>query len=325
MKRNVQKPVSVKRFQAFAWAVVAYTLVVILWGAYVRATGSGAGCGSHWPLCNGEVIPRAEQIETLVEFTHRLTSGLALILTVWLFFWAFRAFPSGDRVRRYAVLTLLFMLTEALLGAGLVLFGLVADDDSIARAWAMAFHLVNTCLLLACAALTAWNAGTLRETASQASRWARTLLIASLAGTLILAASGAVTALGDTLFPVESFSEGLSDDFSPEAHLLVRLRVYHPVLALLVSSLVVGAALACWQSGIPGAPPLAIATVMLFLGQLAIGTFNLLLLAPVWLQLVHLLFADLAWISLVLLASLILERRVPPGWVSDAAPEVQNA
>ncbi|HEX9001707.1 MAG TPA: COX15/CtaA family protein, partial [Blastocatellia bacterium] len=80
------------RFAKFAWLVVAYNLMVIVWGAYVRASKSGDGCGSHWPLCNGEVIPLAPTVKTLVEFSHRLSSGLALLLTVVLVVWAFRAF-----------------------------------------------------------------------------------------------------------------------------------------------------------------------------------------------------------------------------------------
>lgn len=88
------------RFAAFAWANVAYNLLVILWGAFVRATGSGAGCGDHWPLCDGQVIPRAPSTEMLIEFTHRLTSGVALLGAVALLVWAFRAYGRGHRVRR---------------------------------------------------------------------------------------------------------------------------------------------------------------------------------------------------------------------------------
>ena len=107
-------------FAKYAWGVLAYNLVVILWGAYVRATGSGAGCGSHWPLCNGEVIPRAQQVETMIEFTHRLTSGMAMLLVAGLLIWALRAYPKGHQVRTGAWLSAFFIITEALVGAGLV-------------------------------------------------------------------------------------------------------------------------------------------------------------------------------------------------------------
>ena len=82
-------------FAAYAWAVLGFNLLVILWGAFVRATGSGAGCGSHWPLCNGEVLPRAPALATLIEFSHRLTSGVALLLVIGLVVGAWRGFPRA--------------------------------------------------------------------------------------------------------------------------------------------------------------------------------------------------------------------------------------
>src|SRR5687767_11229749 len=144
------------RFATYAWSVLIYNLLVILWGAYVRASGSGAGCGSHWPLCNGAIVPRAPRVETLIELTHRLTSGVALLLVAVLFVWALRAFGRGDPRRLGATLSLVFIITEALVGAGLVLFSLVAANASVARALFMALHLVNTFLLLGALALTGW-------------------------------------------------------------------------------------------------------------------------------------------------------------------------
>ena len=143
------------RLARFAWWVLAYNLVVILWGAYVRASGSGAGCGSHWPLCNGEVIPRGASITTLVEFSHRLTSGLALIAVVALWWRCRSLVAAGSAARRMANASLVLMLTEAAVGAGLVLFQLVADNASMARALFMAIHLINTFLLVAALTLTA--------------------------------------------------------------------------------------------------------------------------------------------------------------------------
>ena len=157
----------------FAWGVLAYNLAVILWGAYVRASGSGAGCGAHWPLCNGEVIPRAPSVATLIEYSHRLTSGLALLGVVALLVWTWRACAAGHPARRGAVLSLLFIITEAAVGAGLVLFELVADNATMARAMFMAAHLVNTFLLVAALTLTAWwlsGGGPLRPGRRPASR-----------------------------------------------------------------------------------------------------------------------------------------------------------
>ena len=155
-----------KRFAQYSWGVLAYNLLVILWGAFVRATGSGAGCGAHWPLCNGEVVPHTGRLATAIEFSHRLSSGLALILIVGLVVWAFRLYPRGHLVRRGASVSAFFLLTEALLGAGLVLFEYVAANVSVARAYWMAGHLINTFLLLAALTLTAWWAS-----GGQAARW----------------------------------------------------------------------------------------------------------------------------------------------------------
>src|ERR1700732_3618630 len=95
----------------FAWAVVWYNVLVILWGALVRATGSGAGCGNHWPLCSGEVVPQTPALATLIEFTHRATSGIDVVLVAVLVVWAFRAFPRRHPARRGATLSGFFLAT----------------------------------------------------------------------------------------------------------------------------------------------------------------------------------------------------------------------
>ena len=128
MKRN--------RFAVYSWGLLGYLLLVVAWGAYVRATGSGAGCGKHWPLYDGVVIPRAQSIEMAIEFTHRVSSGLSLLAVVGLFVWAIRIYPRGHRVRRGAGAVMILIVTEALLGAGLVLFELVADNATMVRAFA---------------------------------------------------------------------------------------------------------------------------------------------------------------------------------------------
>jgi heme A synthase len=224
-----------KRFVKYAWFVLIFNLGVILWGAYVRATGSGAGCGSHWPLCNGEVIPRSNQIETLVEFTHRLSSGTAFLLVVGMLVWAWRIYPKNHRVRRGSIFSMFFMTTEALVGAGLVLFELVADDTSTARALSISVHLINTFILLACITLTAWWASGGNPVVVNWANLGVWLLVLGFVGVLVLGMSGALTALGDTLFPVGSIEEGISQDFSPTAHFLIRLRILHPTIAVIVA------------------------------------------------------------------------------------------
>jgi heme A synthase len=291
-------------FAKYAWFVLGYNIFVILWGAFVRASGSGAGCGSHWPLCNGVVIPHAAQAETIIEFFHRLTSGLALLLVAGLVIWAFRAYPRSHIVRKGVVFSMIFILTEALVGAGLVLFEWVAHDASAGRVISMAVHLVNTFLLLAALTLTAYWASGGKQPVIKGQGLAGWGLGLGFLGVLVLGVSGAVNALGDTLFPAASLAQGIQQDFSPAAHWLLRLRVWHPVLAITLGFylIFVSALLALFRPE-RALRRFAIGLSVLFVFQLLAGMVNVLLLAPVPMQLIHLFLADAVWITLVLLAA----------------------
>lgn len=302
------------RFAVYAWLVVAANLFVIVWGAYVRASFSGDGCGNHWPLCNGEVLPTTGLLKTIVELTHRLTSGVALLLVIGLVWRSRRLFQRGHQVRRGAFWSLIFILVEALIGAALVKFELVAGNASIARAFVMSIHLVNTFLLLGVLSLTAWWA-----MGGPSVRWrgqgkVSVIFALGIIGTLLIAVSGAIAALGDTLFPVSSLAEGLRQDLSPAAHFLIRLRVLHPLLAVGIGLYIVAAASYVNNFLRPGSErtkKLTSILTTLFLLQLGAGVLNVLLLAPVWLQLTHLLLADFFWITLVLTsASALAPQRV---------------
>src|SRR5215467_2971306 len=220
------------RFAKYAWFALAFNLLVIVWGAYVRASGSGAGCGSHWPLCNGEVIPGSPTVKTIVEFSHRLSSGLAGLLVAGALLWAFivwliRLFAPKHRLGRDGAAAMFFMLMEAAIGAGLVLFEMVAENKSIARALWVSAHLVNTFLLVGTLALMAWTATTGGRLNVRGQGSINRVLAAALVATLILGVSGAVSALGATLFPVTSLAGGLKQDLSPTAHILERVRIFH--------------------------------------------------------------------------------------------------
>ncbi len=292
-----------RRFVAFAWGVLAYNVLVILWGALVRATGSGAGCGGHWPLCNGNVLPDLSQFGTVIELTHRVMSGVALILVVALFAWARAACPPRHAARRWARWSLVFIFTEALLGASLVLLGHVASNESVGRVYSLATHLVNTFLLLAALALTAWSASQ-PEVPSLDLRRSRSFSLAMsapLVALALVAVAGAITALGDTLFPSHTIAEGLRDDFSATASFLIRLRIIHPFLAIAAGFWIALIALPEFRT--PSTPilrRLSGGLLALFAAQMAIGGASILLHAPVALQLVHLLIADAIWITLVL-------------------------
>lgn len=291
------------RFAKFCWGVQAYNIAVILWGAYVRATGSGAGCGSHWPTCNGEIIPRPQSVETLIEFAHRVSSGLALLAVVGMFLWAFRTHPRRHIVRLGASLSLLFIITEALVGAGLVLFEWVAHNTSVARAASMAVHLVNTFLLLMALTLTAWWASGGEPIRLRGRGRALRLLVTGAVAVLILGVSGAIIALGDTLF----LGLGVSPQESPLVRTLIAIRPIHPVIAVLVGIYlsVMGFRLLDLRPH-PLTARLVVALMMLYVVQMLAGGVNVVLKAPVWMQVVHLLISDLIWVALVLLAAVSL-------------------
>jgi heme a synthase len=197
-------------YSRFAFGVLAWNVLVVLWGAYVRASGSGAGCGSHWPLCNGEIVPVAPRIETIIEFTHRMMSGIALAGVVALWLWTRSRFPQTNPVRRVAWWSVVFIITEALLGAGLVLFNYVDKDQSVGRAIYLSLHLLNTLLLLGALALTAWFSSDGFYFGGR--RWPR-LVIWALPIAALVSVAGAIAALGDTLFPSATLAQGFHQDF----------------------------------------------------------------------------------------------------------------
>lgn len=292
-------PATRSRYATAAWAFLGYTVLVVLWGALVRATLSGDGCGDHWPLCNGEVMPVAPTSKTLIELTHRITSGLAWIGALAFLIVARRKFPVGHAARRGAFWGFFFMTTEALVGAGLVIFRMVAANPDHARGyWAIA-HLCNTFLLLAALALHArWAStpGALRVRGRDGA-----LVGLGLLSVLVVGATGAIAALGDTLFPVSSLAEGFAQDLDPASHLFLRLRVLHPLIAIGAAAYlaILGGTFAARGRG--RGPAIAVALFALL--QVPLGFLNVALLAPVWLQLVHLLVADGLWIALTLLGA----------------------
>lgn len=291
------------RIARFAWTVLAYNVAVILWGAYVRATGSGAGCGSHWPLCNGVIIQRGATAATLIEYSHRITSGLALASVVALLAWTWRATRQGHPSRTGAVLSLFFMLSEAAVGAGLVLFQLVAGNASAARAMFMGVHLLNTFVLLACIALTAWWLSGGAAIRLHGRPGTAMLFALGCVGILVTSSSGAVAALGDTLYPNGSLGEAFRADLSPTSHVLIRLRILHPVIALFGLTAVAVAYTRTARLRGRGMRPLLQTVITSGSLQVVAGLGNVMLLAPVWLQLTHLFIADALWIAFVLLGA----------------------
>ncbi len=307
-----------RRYAAFAWSVLVYSILVILWGAFVRATGSGAGCGSHWPLCNGVIVPRAPALETIVEFAHRLTSGLSVALIAVLIVWGWRLSRPGHPIRKMLVASGVFIVLEALIGAWLVLAGLTKDNDSVGRAVSMALHLINTFLLVASLAFVAWWASGGERVRLRGQRWLLAGWIVALVAVLFVGMSGAVTALGDTLFPSASLTQGLQADFSPTAHIFIRLRVLHPMLAVgtAVLAVLLSRLIAAKR---PDSRTRLLSTVQMGLAavQVMAGALNVALLAPVWMQIVHLALAVAVWLSVVLLGASAFAERAPAATTVD--------
>ncbi len=286
-----------------AWATLVFTLLVVIWGGYVSASGAGDGCGDSWPLCRNllEASTPTTRVDTLVEFTHRLTSGLALLAVAGLTLWSRRRFSPGHRARYWAALALLFMVVESLLGATLVIFRLVDLNVSLARALIQPVHLTNTYLLMGSLAFAAWWSGPRRSLPAAAHPRPARLVIVALVGVVVLSAFGTAASLASTVFPSESFLDGVRSDFTRDAHYLIKLRIGHPIAALALGGYFfwLGRRL---RPERPQRMPFQYHVVTgVFATQVAVGLLDAVLLAPIGLQMAHLLLAHGLWISLLAL------------------------
>ncbi|MFP5229675.1 MAG: COX15/CtaA family protein [Acidobacteriota bacterium] len=290
--------------RGFAWGVLAYNVAVIVWGSAVRATGSGGGCGEHWPLCDGTLVVHHPGIATLIELSHRVTSGIDTLFVLALIVWTFLATPKRHLARSFVIAVFAFTFIEALLGALLVEFGLVANNPSPIRAVYLGLHLTNTLLLLAALALTAHFLS--RRAASMRGSVilrAPGLALTGLIATLIVGVTGSLAALGDTLYPAHNLLTAIAQDFSSGSSWLLRIRWVHPAISLVAGAFIVwliARSLRC-----PAHRSLALGVLALLGLQYLLGVADLALLAPTWLQMAHLLGADLLWIALVVLSARI--------------------
>jgi len=292
------------RFSYLAWALLLYNLPVVLWGAFVRASRSGDGCGDHWPSCGGELVPTdVQHSKTWIEYSHRASTMIYGLMAVVLVIWAWRAYPKGHVLRKSTFAILVFTIIEGLIGRYLVVHQLVVMNSSFERAVWMALHLANIFSLLSACVLTAWwSVGGARfqwrDNARLGWMWGACLL-----GIIVVAVTGAMAALGDMLYPSSTLLEGIRQDFARDAALILKTRPLHPLTATLVSLL------AAWtivttirlrpNLWVQKLGPIVLAVL---LGQYIFGFLNLLMMAPIWMQLTHLLLANLLWIGLVFLA-----------------------
>lgn len=303
-------------FARYAWIFLGYLILVILFGAWVRISFSGAGCGDHWPTCQGQLLPDTSDSKTFVEFTHRVTSAIAGFLGLGLFGWAWRAFSRSHRAFKAAAATLFFLITESLIGAVLVKGGFVEHDDSVGRAVVIGLHLVNTLGLSGSAVLCAWWAGGGRAPNPRRGPRARRWLIGlALGGLILTSVTGAVTALGDTLFPTDPTLGGgllakIGNDVSAANHFLVRLRIIHPIVAVLIGVLLITVTSILRTSEVNEASKWwSTVTLWLVVTQLAVGAANIWLGAPGWMQIVHLFLAQAVWLAALVMSNEALSVR----------------
>lgn len=305
---KMEKETKLSGFAKYAWFVLGYNLLVILWGVFLRASKSGDGCGQHWLTCHGEVIPSAPQLKTVIEFSHRITSALDGFIVIALLIFAILQWRKGKtdankRVLRMAFTSFIFVIIEGLLGAGLVLTGNTAETLTAARPFWMAGHLITTLILLTFLTLTAWFASGGKSFSFKVEPKIKMFLLLGIAAFLLVGMSGSIAALSNMIFPSESLSEGITKDFSATSNILLRLRVSHPILSIFSAIYLIflsgwlrkqaenNSAVVRWSNIFS----------VLVLVQIAFGAVTLLTLAPIVMQLGHLLLADLIWISFVLL------------------------
>lgn len=298
------------KFTKFAWFVLIFNLAVILWGVFLRASLSGDGCGQHWLTCNGEVIPETPQFKTVIEFTHRVSTGIVFFVVLALAIWAWRKFGKGSPVSKTAAASFLLIIAEALIGAGLVLTGNTAGNWTATRPFWMMAHLITTFSLLAFLSLTVWFAGGGRRFKLRGHPKVLMLLVVAVTGIFFVGASGSLAALSTMLFPSETLAEGFTKDFAAASHLLLKLRPSHPILAVMTGVYLIF--LAGWlrarAEGHLAIKRWANILSVLVLVQLASGAATLLMLSPIVMQLLHLLLADLVWIAFVLMTAAFLSR-----------------
>jgi cytochrome c oxidase assembly protein subunit 15 len=271
----------------------------------VRATGSGAGCGAHWPLCNGTVLQHSPRVDTMIEFTHRITSGISLISVVGLLVWAFIGTVRGHLARAAAVASVIFTLLEAVLGALLVKLGYTAQSQSPLRPAFLALHLANTLLLLAALTLTAHllsrGKGYLRGSVRLVAPFGAVVAVLVV---MVVGITGSLAALGDTLFPASSLGLALAQDFSATSGWLVRWRWMHPTVAFFASIFLIWLLVRAAQHTTHWDNRRISALVLVLLAVVyTLGILDVVLLAPLWVQVAHLLAADTLWASLVVLTA----------------------
>ena len=279
------------KVESYAKAGLLLSIASILAGAFVRATGSGDGCGATWPTCKGKIIPALSDTPELIEFSHRSVSGVLLVVTL-IIFAKTRKFQKDSLVRTVTNYLTFFVIFEALIGAVIVIFEWVGLNSSLPRIIAVPIHLVNTFGLLGSyAILYKILQDDLQNIKNMFNK--NFLLISSLF--LLSGATGSITALADVLFPSASFVEGFLADFDRTSEVLTRLRILHPIISSTLSIVLYVYATGIRKKYNVGVKPLQI----LILIAVFLGVINVLSNIVLPLSILHLAIADFLWISYI--------------------------
>ena len=270
---------------------IILSILSILAGAFVRATGSGDGCGSTWPTCKGKIIPQLSDPSEVIEFSHRSISGILLIVTLIIFIKS-RNMSKGTLVRTTVNFLTFFVVFEAAIGAVIVLYEWVGLNSSLPRIIAVPIHLVNTFGLLACYAVL--YKVLLNNFKNIKQLWDRRFVFVAFLF-LLSGATGSITALADVLFPSASFYEGLMEDFDRNSELLTRLRILHPIVATGLS-----VALIIESRKIQKDYKIDVKFLqLLVIVAVTLGVLNVLSNIVLLLSIFHLAIADLLWITYI--------------------------
>lgn len=262
-----------KKSQKLLLAFWVYTLIVIFWGAWVRISHSGDGCGDHWPLCQAEFIPDLTEKKTFIEYFHRLMTGAYGIIVFFIFFKLRN--HARELVRKLNFWLLVLMITEALIGALLVKLSLVTVNDSYMRLLFMILHQLNSFMLTGVTYL-------LFKSINPDFNFKPSKKLVLF---LVVSVTGAIAALSVTLFPSISLLQGIIDDFSHDSHIFIKLRVVHPFLAVTIMS---GFMVWLFMKN-----QTRFALEILF--AMFIGVITLVTLSPVGLKIAHLGIAHVLW------------------------------
>ncbi len=318
-----------KKFHIFVFLTLLLALFVILWGMWVRLSFSGDGCGDQWPMCQDQWVPQAQEDKTWVEWFHRITSGAFALSILVLFIGSLKFFEKRDKVRFYAGMSLLFTLTEVLIGAVLVLKGLTGFNVSTLRLFVLNVHLINSLLLVASLVLcwrysfiSTWNEEKLLQYRFAFPPFSvipiRKIILYSISFLLIVFL-GSFASFSNIAYPSSSLKESLMMDFSPHSPWILQLRFLHPLIAIVFSGVFLvhflyllrnkllikinekpsNLTLSWWYEWFEFRKPYLF--ISLFFAGVLSGIVTLLLLSPVEWKLIHAITIYLIWILIFLL------------------------